>query len=191
MSQENSEIAEVVSGGAGEKGVAEMGEEGERVAASEEVARRELHCLGSRESLAIGNGARAGRVSVDAIGSGAENGHPLAGDFFHAGQDERGITAANSFSGNRAADFSVGNERNALAGILTTKIVELGKQIVHGAIQRPIVRGVVTAGEESLRFGGVMGGMKKIVRCEEQKEVRIRECGMSFLGCLGEAGREE
>src|SRR5438128_3692918 len=96
MREEDAEIAQIVAGGTGEECVTEMSKEGEGVAASEEIMRGEVECAGSRESCAVGYRARGGGVAVDAVGSSAENGYGLSGDFFDAGENESGIAAADS-----------------------------------------------------------------------------------------------
>ena len=164
MREKDAEIAEIVAGGSGEEGVAEVGEEGKGVAASEEVLRREMEGVRAGERCAVGNGARGGGVAVDAVGSGAENGDGLAGDFFNASENEGGIAAADSLPRDRTADFAVGDERDAPAGIRAAEVFELGQEIFDGASERPIVGCVVAASDEAVGFSGVMGDVKKIVR---------------------------
>src|SRR5882724_10362535 len=127
MREKDAEIAEIVAGGAGEEGVAEVGEEGKGIATSGEVLRRELEGVRAGERCAVGDGARSGGVAVDAVGSGAEDGDGLAGDFFDAGEDEGGVAATDSLPRDRTAEFAVGDERDALAGVRTAEIIELGE----------------------------------------------------------------
>lgn len=61
----------------------------------------------------------------------------------------------------------------------------MGEEIGGGAIKRPIVGGVVAASEETVRFGGVMSGVKKIVRGEEKRKRGTRKGGMIGLGSFG------
>src|SRR5882724_5006762 len=164
MREKDAEIAEIVAGGAREEGVAEVGEEGEGIATSEEVLRREFEGVRAGERCAVGDSARGGGVAVDAVGSSAENADGLAGDFFDAGENESGIAAADSLPCDRTADFAVGDECDALAGIGAAKVLELGEEIIDGAIEGPIVSRVIATGEEAVGFGGMMGGVKKIVR---------------------------
>jgi len=163
MREKDAEVAEIVASGAGEERVAQMGEEGEGVATSEEVLRRELEGVRAGESCAVGDGARGEGVAVDAVGSSAEDGDGLAGDFFDAGEDEGGVAAADSLPCDRTADFAVGDERDALAGVRAAEIIELGEEIIGGAIEWPIVGRVIATGDEAVGFGGMMGGVKKIV----------------------------
>src|SRR2546429_9333020 len=93
MREKDAEVAEVVAGGAGEEGVAEVSEEGKGIATSEEVLRRELEGVRAGERCAVGDGARGWGVAVDAVGSRAGNGDGLAGDFFDASENESGIAA--------------------------------------------------------------------------------------------------
>src|SRR5881394_1097554 len=164
MREKDAEVAEIVAGGSGEEGVAELGEEGKGIATSEEVLRRELEGVRAGESCAVGDGASGGGVAIDAVGSSAENGDGLAGDFFDAGENESGIAAADSLPRDRTADFAVGDECDALAGIRAADVFKLGEKIIGGAIERPIVRRVVAASDEAVGFSGVMGGVKKVVR---------------------------
>src|SRR5882724_4917560 len=164
MREKDAEIAEIVAGGAREGGVAEVGEEGKGIATSEEVLRREFEGVRAGESCAVGDSARAGGVAVDAVGSSAEDGDGLAGDFFDAGENESGIATADSLPCDRTADFAVGDECDALAGIRAAEVFELGEEIIDGAIEGPIVRRVVAASDEAVGFSGVMSGVKKIVR---------------------------
>src|SRR5437868_4736294 len=98
MREKDAEIAEIVAGGSGEEGVAEVGEEGKGVATSEEVLRREF----------------------------------------------------------------------------------------EGVSEGPIVGCVIATGDEAVGFSGVMGGVKKIVRGEKEREAGICEGGMIALGSFGE-----
>ena len=164
MREKDAEVAEIVAGGSGEEGVVEVGEEGKGIATSEEVLRREFEGVRAGESCAVGDGARGGRIAVDAVGSSAEDGDRLAGDFFDAGENESGIAAADSLPCDWTADFAVGDECDALGGIGAAEVFELGEEIIGGAIERPIVRRVVATGDEAVGFGGMMGGVKKIVR---------------------------
>src|SRR5579859_795335 len=109
MGEEDAEVAKIVAGGAGEDCVAEMGEEGKGIAAEEEILRRKAESIGTSESCAVGDGAGGGRVAVDAVGTGAEDGAGLAGDFFDASENESGIAAADSLPRDGAADFAIGN----------------------------------------------------------------------------------
>ena len=164
MREEDAEIAEIVAGGSGEEGVAEVGEEGKGVATSEEVLRREFEGVRAGESCAVGDGARGGGVAIDAVGSSAENGDGLAGDFFDTGENESGVAATDSLPRDRAADFAVGDERDGLARVRAAEVFKLGEEIICGAIERPIVGCVVATGDEAVGFGGVMSGVKKVVR---------------------------
>ena len=164
MREEDAEIAEVVSGGSGEDGVTEMVEEGEGVATSEEVLRHEFEGVRASERCAVGDGARGGGIAVDAVGPSAENGDGLADDFFDAGENESGIAAADSLPCDGTADFAVGDECDALAGIGAAEVFELGQEIIGGAIEGPIVGRVVATGDEAVGFGGMMGSVKKVVR---------------------------
>src|SRR5260221_4948330 len=94
MREKDAEIAEIVAGGAGEEGVAEVGEEGKGIATSEEILRHEFEGVRAGERCAVGDGARGGRGAVDALGSSAEKGDGLAGGFFYASENENGITSA-------------------------------------------------------------------------------------------------
>ena len=164
MREKDAEIAEIVAGGAREEGVAEVGEEGKGIATSEEVLRREFEGVRAGESCAVGDGARSGGVAVDAVGPSAENGDGLAGDFFDAGENEGGVAATDSLPRDRATDFAVGDECDALAGIRAAEVFELGEEIIGGASERPIVGCVIATGDEAVGFSGVMGGVKKILR---------------------------
>src|SRR2546422_3666389 len=117
MREEDAEVAEIVAGWSGEEGVAEVGEEGKGIAASEEVLRREFEGVRAGESCAVGDGARGGGVAIDAVGSSAENGDGLAGDFFDTGENESGVAATDSPPPDRATYFAVGDECGALARI--------------------------------------------------------------------------
>ena len=109
MCEKDAEIAEIVAGGSGKKSVAEMGEEGKSIAATEEVVRRKAESMGTGESGAVGDGACGGRIAVDAVGSSAQDCDGLARDFLHAGESECRISTADSLPCDRAADFTVGN----------------------------------------------------------------------------------
>jgi len=163
MREKDAEIAEIVAGGAGEEGVAEVGEEGKGIATSEEVLRHELEGVRAGERCAVGDGARGEGVAVDAVGSSAEDGDGLAGDFFDAGEDEGGVAAADSLPCDGTADFAVADERDAVAGIGAAEVFELGEEIIGGTIEGPIVGRVIATGDEAVGFGGMMGGVKKIV----------------------------
>ena len=164
MREKDAEIAEIVAGGAGEESVAEVGEEGKGIATSEEVLRCELEGVRAGESCAVGDGASGGGVAIDAVGSSAENGDGLAGDFFDAGENEGGIAAADSLPRDRTADFAVGDECDALAGIGAAEVFKLGEKIFGGAIEGPIVGCVIATGDEAVGFGGVVRSVKKVVR---------------------------
>src|SRR5256885_12913175 len=164
MREKDAEIAEIVAGGAGGEGVAEVGEEGKGIATSEEVLRHELEGVRSSERCAVGDGASGRGVAIDAVGSSAENGDGLAGDFVDAGENEGGIAAADSLPCDWTADFAVGDECDALAGVRAAEVFKLGVEIIRGSIEGPIVGRVVATGDEAVGFSGVMGGVKKIVR---------------------------
>src|SRR5258708_38810058 len=86
MREKDAEIAEIVAGGAGEEGVAEVGEEGKGIATSEEVLRREFEGVRAGERCAVGDCARGGGVCVDALCARAANGERRAGGSFRGSQ---------------------------------------------------------------------------------------------------------
>jgi len=108
-SEKDAEIAEIVAGGSRKGSVAEVGEEGKGIAVTEEILRHEAESTGTGESGAIRDSACGGGIAVDAVGSSAQDGDGLAGDFLHAGENECRIPAADSLPCDRAADFAVGN----------------------------------------------------------------------------------
>ena len=190
-SEEDAKVAEVVAGRAGEDGVVEAVEEIVRVAAGEEIGRREAELFCASERVAVGDGAGGVRIAVNAVGTGAENRDGLTGDFFNAGENKGGVAAADSLPRDFAAEFTVSDKSDALARILTAEIGELSEKVVGGAIERPIIGGVVAAGEEAFGFGGVMGGVKEIVGREQQRELRIVKSGMHELGSFRRSCGEE
>ncbi len=189
--EEETEVAEVVAGGAGEDGVVEIVKESVRVAAGEEIGGREAELFCAGEGIAVGDGAGSGGVAVHAVSASAENRDGLAGNFFDAAEYEGGVAATDSLPGDLAAEFAVGDEGDPCGRILPAKVCELAQEIVGSTIERPIIGGIVTAGEEAFGFGGVMGGMEKIVRREEQGEMGIGESGMRGLGSFRRGGGEK
>ena len=125
------------------------------------------------ESCAVGDGARGGGVAIDAVGSSAENGDGLAGDFFDAGENEGGIATADSLPRDRTADFAVGDECDALAGIGAAEVFKLGEKIFGGAIEGPIVGCVIATGDEAVGFSGVMGGVIQTTNSVNVKQVPL------------------
>src|SRR5260221_6577748 len=84
MREKDAEIAEIVAGGAGEEGVAEVGEEGKGIATSEEILRHEFEGVRAGERCAVGDGARGGRGALDAVGSRAQDRDGRCGRSFGA-----------------------------------------------------------------------------------------------------------
>lgn len=80
--------------------------------------------------VSVGDGASGRGVAVDAVGASAEDGNRLTGDFFGASEDEGRVATANSPSGDFATEFAIGDESDAFAGILATKIGELAEEIL-------------------------------------------------------------
>src|SRR3989440_11226433 len=84
MREKDAEIAEIVAGGAGGEGVAEVGEEGKGIATSEEVLRHELEGVRSSERCAVGDGASGGGGAIAAVGFRGGEGGGRVGAFFWA-----------------------------------------------------------------------------------------------------------
>src|SRR6185369_1315637 len=69
------------------------------------------------ESLPVGNGSGGGAIAVYAVSAGAKHHDRLARDFFQARKNESRVAAAESVAGNRGAEFTIGDQRDWLAGI--------------------------------------------------------------------------
>jgi len=67
----------------------------------------------------------------------------------------------------------------------------LGEKIFDGAVERPIVRRVIATGDEAVGFGGMMGGVKEILRCEKKRKAGIGESGMAVLWSFRKVWRGE
>ena len=72
-SEENSEVADVCAGWAGDDEVVELFEERVRVAASEVLFGVEVQVLSSLDRCFVGDGAGGGTVAVDAVSAGAQD----------------------------------------------------------------------------------------------------------------------
>src|SRR3569833_1292919 len=106
-----------MTGGAGNDGVAERGEERAGVKGAQILFRVEAEGPGACNGGGIGDGAGALRVAVDAIGAGAEVGEHFAGmvgELEGTGESKLLIAAAGARSASeRDGDFAAGDEAEA------------------------------------------------------------------------------
>jgi hypothetical protein len=125
--EEQTQIAQVVPGGASHDCVLKPGEKRVSVALAEGGGRVEAERRCARQSFSIRDRAGSGTIPVDAVGANTENRDFLASDFFDARQSEGRVSASDSASSYRRAELTVGNQRNALAGIRTLPLFKLRK----------------------------------------------------------------
>lgn len=125
--EEKAEVAEVVAGGASDDGVAELVEESEGVALTEEGAGVEAKSICTRERITIGNSSCGGAVSVDAIRAGAQDGDFAARDFLHARQNKSGVSASSTVSGHRGTHLAIGNESDTMPRVFALPSLQLQK----------------------------------------------------------------
>ena len=63
---------------------------------------------------------------------------------------------------------------------------ELLEQIVHGLLDRPVVRRIVADAQVALRLARVMRGVEQLVRAQQKGEMGARKGGIAGLRRLAE-----
>jgi hypothetical protein len=146
--KQNAEVAEIVSGRAGEKGIAECIEEREAVESGDGSMRIEVAAAGPTGGGGIGEGSGRGARSVCTVAAGREADHRLAGEMLFeeqsAGERELLIAAACARRAVHAdCDLAAREQAEFAAGMLRSMRDEALDQIGCGAVVRPIVTTVV------------------------------------------------
>src|SRR5256885_605232 len=119
----------------------------------------------------------------------AQHGNSLPGDALHAFQHKRRIPAAQSLPAHGRAELAVRNEGHAAAAICMRKACELLQQIFGCLSDGPVVSGIVTLGNKTPGFRGLMRVVKKIVHGKQQSETSPRKRRVAWLRRLRDRSR--
>src|ERR1700736_887287 len=179
---EQAQVSQVVSRGAGFNRAAEPLEKRVGIAAPEEFPRIEPCRPSLSERLTVCHRSRRGAVSVDAVRSRAEHYNRLARNLFDARKNERRISAAHAVSRHRAAQFSVCNHGHVPARIRLPKPGELPEQKICGLVDRPVVGGMVARAYATVSLGRPVRVVEKVVRSKQNLEKRALKSGIAGFG---------
>src|SRR6266852_4857387 len=153
VSQQDSQVAKIISGGSGDDGVAKRIEK--RIGI--EVAKRVPHGFYTTapvESAAIDYAAGGRSIAVDAVGAGAQHGNVVSRYWFGAGQRELLIASADASVADGHGHLAARDQTDA--GNFASQFAQTGEQVGGSFFVGPVVAGVIDFDGET-GAGGASG----------------------------------
>src|SRR5579864_6377969 len=149
--EQNSQVAQVITGRASLNRIAERAEQGISVEFGERCINIEALLPCSFRCASIGQRTRRGTVPVDTVGSRAKQGDVFARNFFGAGQRKLLVPTAHAAICHFDCDLSTGNQAHALRPL--SQLAQTLQQIISRLLVTPVITGIIHVHRESRGAG--------------------------------------
>ena len=193
VSQQDAQVAKIISGGSGDDGVAERVEKRISIEAGERLPHGfgasgtgiDLTTAGTKEGAAIDYGSGGRTVAVDAVGAGAQHGNVLSRYLFGAGEGELLVASADATVADGHGHLAAGDQADAR--YCAAQFAQAVEQVVGGFVVGPVVAGVIDFDGETGAGGGCGGFIDGHFVREHGPPASADESGVVGFGRLVES----